>query len=497
VAATSIFLILLIIAAFITSMASCTYRSAAIELRDWNDLDAIRNRLAENYVLMNNLDSSTDGYEELASSTANEGKGWDPIGGELPNVFRGTFDGNGHKICDLFINRPEERNVALFGTVGSVGWMGFIKNVGLVNFTVTGNINVAGLAGASWLGSSVTNCYATGTVTGSTGSEWVGGLVGYIHEGGSVTSCYFTGSVSGDSLVGGLMGTNDGGTVINCYAIGSVTGDNVIGGLVGRNWGTVIDSYATGSVTGGESWVGGLVGWSNNTVRNSYAAGYVTGNDSVGGLVGWSGGNVSDSYATGSVTGDNVTGGLVGWNDGHVSDCYATGNVNGNNRYAGGLVGYNNFGTVSDSHADGNVTVVDMYAGGLVGLSDSDVSNSYATGNVHGSTRVGGLMGRNDPTGTVDNCYSIGNVTGLDYVGGLIGENPGIVSKSFWNTETSGQGSSAGGEAKTTAQMKGIAIFTDAVWDIIAVANTGTRNPSYVWNIVDGETYPFLSWQPV
>jgi hypothetical protein len=45
--------------------------------------------------------------------------------------------------------------------------------------------------------------------------------------------------------------------------------------------------------------------------------------------------------------------------------------------------------------------------------------------------------------------------------------------------------------------MQDISTFTGAAWDIIAVANPGERNTSYIWNIVDGETYPFLSWQPV
>jgi len=40
--------------------------------------------------------------------------------------------------------------------------------------------------------------------------------------------------------------------------------------------------------------------------------------------------------------------------------------------------------------------------------------------------------------------------------------------------------------------MQSIATFI--LWDIVAVA-PGVTNPSYTWNIVDGETYPFLSWE--
>jgi len=49
-------------------------------IQTWYDLDAIRNNLNHNYVLMNDLNSTTDGYAELASPTANDGKGWQPIG---------------------------------------------------------------------------------------------------------------------------------------------------------------------------------------------------------------------------------------------------------------------------------------------------------------------------------------------------------------------------------------------------------------------------------
>jgi hypothetical protein len=43
--------------------------------------------------------------------------------------------------------------------------------------------------------------------------------------------------------------------------------------------------------------------------------------------------------------------------------------------------------------------------------------------------------------------------------------------------------------------MRDITTFSGAGWDIIAVANSDTRNSSYVWNIVSGTTYPFLSWE--
>jgi hypothetical protein len=69
------------------------------------------------------------------------------------------------------------------------------------------------------------------------------------------------------------------------------------------------------------------------------------------------------------------------------------------------------------------------------------------------------------------------------------------VTNSFWDTETSGQTTSHDGTGKITAEMKNIATFSEAGWNIIAVADINMRDTTQVWNIVDGETYPFPSWQ--
>jgi hypothetical protein len=316
--------IFLITVALVAGMAGCSLSpSHNLEIRTWYDLNATRDNLGGSYILMNNLDSTTAGYNELANSTANQGKGWQPIG-TYNNPFTGTFNGQGHKISDLFINRPDETYVGLFGVVG-VG--GLIENIGVVN------AHVIGYAGVS--------------------------------------------------------------------------------GLTGGNAGTVSNSYSTGNVTG-IGWVGGLVGSNADTVSNSYSTGGVTGNLSVGGLVG-----------------NNLQG---------------------------------------------------------------TVSNSYSTGGVTGNLSVGGLVG-NNLNGNVSNSYSTGSVTGNLSVGGLVGNNTGTVNNSFWDIQTSGQNTSAGGTGKTTAGMKDIATFSGAAWNIVAVANPSTRNPSYIWNIVDHVTYPLLSWQ--
>jgi hypothetical protein len=350
---------------------------------------------------------------------------------------------------------------------------------------ITGSYSAGGLAGTNK--GSVANSYSSGTV-----SAWysVGSLIG-INE-GSLSNSYSSGTVTGWYSVGGLIGVNS-QSVSNAHSNASVSGRSDVGGLVGSNHGPVRDSYVTGSVAG-ERDVGGLVGTNYDTVRNSHATGSVTGQWNAGGLAGSNHGAVRNSYSAGSMTGNYYVGGLVGGNNGTVSNSLSTGSVTGN-YYVGGLTGSNS-GTVSSSYSTASVSGSSIVSG-LVGINDWDgiVSNSYSTGSVAGNYYIGGLVGVN--FGTVDNSYSRGNVTGHEYVGGLLAVNwGGTGSNSFWDTETSGQATSASGTGKTTAEMQHITTFLGAAWDICVVA-PGAINSAYTWNIVNEQTYPLLSWQSV
>ena len=220
-----------------------------LEIRNWNDLDEVRNNLGGNHRLMNHLDSATAGYENLASATANEGKGWQPIG-TLIRPFTGTLDGQGFEIRDLVIDRPEEALVGLFSVTAEAA---VIENLRVMDATVTGYTIAGGLVAANV---------------------------------GLVANACFSGNVTGRFSVGGLVGDNS-GTFNNSYSIGYVTGvEENVGGLIGDSKGTVSNTYSTAGATG-EQHVGGLVGRiSSGTVNNSYATGNVTGEEYFGGLVG-------------------------------------------------------------------------------------------------------------------------------------------------------------------------------------------------------------------
>ena len=158
----------------------------------------------------------------LANEGYNEGKGWNPIGiyhdvmGEeaTKDAFKGTYDGNGHKITSLSANRKDELgfNFGLFGycTSSSV-----IKNLG-----VEGRVSCSSYAGGL-VGSNsgiITNCYSNVVISAYSGGNsyrYLGGLVG--NNFGRISTCYSVGNVMSDRDFGAFVGFNE-GVIENCFA---------------------------------------------------------------------------------------------------------------------------------------------------------------------------------------------------------------------------------------------------------------------------------------
>ena len=420
----------------------------------------------DGYELVADLDFDTNGsgHADAGDAYWNNGAGWEPIG------YRATFDGDGHTIANLFINRTNQDHVGLFGSA-----TGVIRNIGLLAANVTGRNNVGGLVGSSGgirISISISDSHATGAVTGS--GDNVGGLVGSSRF-GSISGSYATGAVTGSGdNVGGLVGSSRSISISDSHATGSVTGSgDKVGGLVGygERFGSISSSYATGAVTGSGDKVGGLVGSFSGDISGSYATGTVTGVSQVGGLVGsfsGSGIRISDSHATGTVTGVSQVGGLVGSIRGSfisISDSHATGAVTGSGDNVGGLVGFgegyrddsgsssiSNSINISNSYATGTVAGVSQ-VGGLVGYGRGRgirISDSHATGAVTGSgDNVGGLVGdgAGSPRNRISGSYATGAVTGVSRVGGLVGygEGFGSISSSYATGAVTGSGDNVGG----------------------------------------------------
>ena len=370
-------------------------------------------------------------------------------------------------------------------------------------------------------------CYASG-----------GGLVG--ENSGTIAGSFSTSVVSGfTDQFGGLAGVNS-GSISDSYAAGSVTGKDCpgectadVGGLVGGNeiGGEITNSYATGVVSGVGDNFGGLAGVNSGVVAASYATGSVSGKGfaifgNVGGLVGTNEieGKITNSYATGGVTGqgDNF-GGLAGVNSGVVAASYATGSVSANGlANVGGLVGVNETeGKIITSYATGVVTGQGDNFGGLAGVNSGVIAASYAAGNVSGEgfADVGGLVGDNQYTGVITAAYAVGSVSGrADRHGGLIGLNQGVVTVCFstgevpqdggglikrnsddgavtncyWDTETSGRTESAGGDAKTTAELQSPTGYAGpyADWNVDLDGDGSSDDP---WKFGSATEYPVLN----
>ena len=366
--------------------AATTYYTVITQLGDQGDQSSTSTNSLQGIGHSSRLNGKfVLGADITASSTStwNSNQGFSPIG-----TFTGTFDGLGHTITGLTINRGTTNYVGLFSNLGTAG---VVQNVGLVDASVIGKESVGGLVGIN--SGKISNSYTTGSVSGT---NFIGGLVGY-KSNGSISNSYATASVSGTTYVGGLVGRYDNGSISSSYATGSVTasgkngiGEIFVGGLVGRMFsGSISSSYATG---------------------NAYGSGSGSG-DYVGGLVGFiDGGTMSSGYATGNVTASdsgNYVGGLVGGNRISISSSYATGNVTGSGNYVGGLVGYHFAGTLS---------------------------GSYATGIVSGAQAVGGLVGFNAAQGTISSSYAStsASVSGTNYIGGLVGYNTGTINSSSY-----------------------------------------------------------------
>ena len=189
----------------------------------------------------------TADIDASGTNTWNAGAGISSIG-YTGAYFYGSYNGMGHTITGLYINRPATNEIALFGQIQTSG---IVSNLGLISVNFTGAGFTAGFVGFNQ--GTVQKCYVTGSVTGSGASgNWVGGFVGSNHIGGFINQCYSSATVNAYQVVGGFAGENwSSGTISNCYARGTVTGYSYVGGFVGHNNGTssITYSYSTGLVS--------------------------------------------------------------------------------------------------------------------------------------------------------------------------------------------------------------------------------------------------------
>ena len=215
--------------------------------------------------------------------------------------FAGEFDGGGHSVSGLSVERAGSR-LGLFRRIGKDGSVHDLK--------VSGRVA------------------PTGT------REYLGGLCG-VNE-GTVKSCEFSGEVRGVNGVGGLIGLNT-GTVTGCRVDVCVCGEHQVGGVAGMNQGILFNCESAGKVNAEPITPDGetrfdLASLSQDDLLDLSDIALVAGENT---------GAVRSCRAKGTVgwryTGYNV-GGIVGKNSGFVDSCRFEGSVEGR-RDVGGIVG--------------------------------------------------------------------------------------------------------------------------------------------------------------
>lgn len=222
----------------------------------------------------------------------------------------------------------------------------------------------------------------------------------------------------------------------------------------------------------------------------------------IGALAGVNAGTIKASSSTGHInavatTATTYAGGLVGSNAGTITASYAKTQVGGSAAAGGGLAGHNgSAGRIIASYSHFSPILTSRssaYLGGLVGHNQGAITAAYSLNPVKatGSTAsVGGLVGYNQRTtststtqGTITAAYAIGPVVATGTTpsaGGLVGKNSsGTAANSYWDTEVSGQSSSALGAGKTRAELTLVNGYSGiyANWNLNLDGDAGNDDP--------------------
>ena len=411
-------------------------------------------------------------------------------------IFSGTLDGNGHLISGLI--------APLFDVIaGTVSNLNLATNGAITTTAASGLTGV--LAGDLVSSGRVTNVNVSGAITNENYLDSTGGLIGRAQSGSIISNSRSSVVVtSTDDSVGGLVGSVGGGTITGSGSTGDVHGVFGTGGLVGVTYGgTQIDSsFSSGNVFGTPVLgLGGLVGYlgDNGSVTNSATSGSVSSSGAAAGGTGGLIGRVAygatienDASSSTVVAAGGRGGGLIGGSYSSVNNSFATGNVSGSS-LLGGLVGqmfaddeYSR--SVSNSFATGNVTSSGDYVGGLVGilgLSHSAINN-LASGVVTGVNQVGGLIGVADGNNTISNNSAVGNVVGT----GEYGDTGGLIGAAFSSPMTKSEitNNSASGNVQGTNYTGGLIGENDANLRNNRASGSVSAAGNWVGGLV-GDTY--------
>src|SRR5690554_5365361 len=185
-------------------------------------------RLCKGYELKADLDFDTNGDGEIDVKDGdywNGGEGWQPIGSSSSNAFKTVFEGNGHVIRNLYINRPNASYIGLFGYANNAT----IRRVGLTGTLtqITGQSYVGGVLGRG-TATHLQGVFASGALSSAyTSNAYMGGVAGYLEENSAIEDSFSTASVTAkNDRVGGLVGYLSNSAINRTFSTGRVFSDS-------------------------------------------------------------------------------------------------------------------------------------------------------------------------------------------------------------------------------------------------------------------------------
>lgn len=287
------------------------------------ELNQVRNFLRQSDVYFI-LEADIDMTDWIAEN--NPSQGWTPIG-TVDKPFTGKFNGNGYRIKNLVINRPETDYIGLFGYISNDCE---ITNITIENANYTGHDFIGGIAGFCDVNSShdqtpLNSCSIYGKITGNNN---VGGIVGKYNcensgnpssSEANIYECFSCCLIKGNENVGGIIGVSRaiGNTLgfreyygnlylKRCLSISNIYGIKNVGGIIGKAESykngkiSIGSSYVSSPIIEGEENVGGILGgslsYNNVNIYSCYSCcEKILGNNNVGGIIGF-GDDVYNSY---------------------------------------------------------------------------------------------------------------------------------------------------------------------------------------------------------
>ena len=320
-------------------------------------LNEIRNDMSANYILTADIDMSVyENFEPIGTFVPLGSSGEEA---EMPTpdyAFTGVFDGAGHTISNLSINKPEGFTVGLFGCVSG----GEVKNVNFTNAAVSASMMSGCCIGYLFDGRISGVNLADSTVNGTAGSmgtSMIGGIAGAGMDSEmsdctaeNVTLVLVDGSTNAGIAAGGfevctISNVNAGGTInagSSCMGLGGVAGCNFDGDKIENCTSSVVinagaGAYLIGGITGyaggfdGKTEIGGCNADVNMTLGENSAR--------IGGIIG--GGFFNEAYTSVFPNPAAFT----------VTNCTSSGSITApEGKNIGGAAGYTLLSEVSENN---------------------------------------------------------------------------------------------------------------------------------------------------